>query len=119
MEQKQEKQSKEVKIQGTNSGFKIKQNGIIDISLDFDLTCIVKVVSIFQMAGGTIKLYAKLGEKAKLIGKFSFNGLQIYRDGNSRLKLQSDLDNANTDIIGTLYREEELVKFAFASAEAE
>lgn len=106
-----------VKVNGMNSGFAIKRNGIVEIKVECDGSELASILGILQLAGKSIRVAAKVKEEKVSLGTFFFYGLHIDRDGDARLVLQSDAENANLGAMETLYQEQELVRFMFACAE--
>jgi len=112
----EEQEKKEVKMNkfrfvGSNNGFSIKKNGLVDLKIECDATQLAKVLIILQYANEEFSVGAKTPDGNVVLGKFMFKALNIDRDGETKLTLQADKNSVNLSSVEMVYQLEELVTF--------
>lgn len=112
----EEQEKKEVKMNklrfvGSNNGFSIKKNGLVDLKIECDATQLAKVLIILQYANEEFSVGAKIPDGNVVLGKFMFKALNIDRDGETKLTLQADKNSVNLSSVEMVYQLEELVTF--------
>lgn len=112
----EEQEKKEVKINklrfvGSNNGFSIRKNGLVDLKIECDATQLAKVLMILQYANEEFSVGAKTPDGNVILGKFMFKSLSIDRDGETKLTLQADKNSVNLSSVEMVYQLEELVTF--------
>lgn len=107
-----------LKFVGTNNGFTIKKNGLVDLKIECDRTQLARVLMLLQYAVDTFVIGAKTQDGSITLGKqFSFKGLSIDRDGESKITFEADKDSVSLSSIEAVYKAEELVTFIFCQRE--
>lgn len=112
----EEQEKKEVKINklrfvGSNNGFSIRKNGLVDLKIECDATQLAKVLMILQYANEEFSVGAKTPDGNVVLGKFMFKSLSIDRDGETKITLQADKNSVNLSSVEMVYQLEELVTF--------
>lgn len=112
----EEQEKKEVKMNklhflGSNNGFSIKKNGLVDLKIECDATQLAKVLMILQYANEEFSVGAKTPDGNVVLGKFMFKALNIDRDGETKITLQADKNSVNLSSVEMVYQLEELVTF--------
>lgn len=75
-----------------------------------DYSEIVNVVSLVRMLNQSINVKTKVGsEKPKDLGSFSLKMLNIDRDGESKIRFNSDFNAINSDALTDLLQPEMLI----------
>lgn len=104
---------------GQYDGHSTKKNRILELKLKFAYDERVSMAKIIMLVGQHIDVVVKaVGKKALKLGTFSFQGLNIDRDGQGHLKLTSDIDYIEHNNLVAIIGEEELLKIKL-SAEVE
>ena len=92
------------------NGHSIKNNGDLDLNFKADYSEIVNVVSLVRMLNQTITVKTKVASgKPKDLGAFSLKTLSIDRDGESKIKFNSDFNAINPDTLADLLQPETLI----------
>lgn len=92
------------------NGHSIKNNGDLDLNFKADYSEIVNVVSLVRMLNQSIDVKTKVGsEKPKSLGSFSLKTLSIDRDGESKIKFNSDFNAIDPDTLADLLQPETLI----------
>lgn len=108
----EEQKKVSLKFVGTNSGFSIKKNGLVDLKIECDSTQLGRVLMILQYAAEPFGIGAKTPDGNIVLGKeFTFKALNIDRDGETKLTLQADKNSVNLVSVDAVYQLEELVTF--------
>lgn len=107
----EEKKKVTMKFVGTNNGFSIKKNGLVDLKIECDGTQLARVLQILSLANDEFSVGAKTPDGNVVLGKFMFKGLNIDRDGETKLTLQADKESVALSEIEKIYQIEELVTF--------
>ena len=107
----EQKEKTTLKFVGTNSGFSIRKNGLVDLKVDCDATQLGRVLMILQYANDEFLVGAKTPDGNVTLGKFMFKALSIDRDGETKLTLQADKDSVRLSAVEMVYKLEELVTF--------
>ena len=107
-----------IKVVGTNNGFNVKNNGIVEQKISVSGEYVAKVLSLLQIAGRVMGVAAKLetGDVVKL-GKFNFHYMKIDRDAEVALVLRSDVETVDA-AAGAGLPVNELITFSFVGASA-
>jgi len=111
MEEKKEMKTNKLKLVGTNNGFSIKKNGLVDLKIECDSTQLARVLMILQYANEEFSVGAKTPDGNVILGKFMFKSLNIDHDGETKLTLQADKSCVKLDAVEMVYQLEELVTF--------
>ena len=108
----EEQKKVNLKFVGTNNGFSIKKNGLVDLKIECDGTQLAKVLQILQYANDPFKVGAKTPEGKVVLGEeFTFKSLSIDRDGETKLTLQADKNSVMLAAVEMVYQLEELITF--------
>lgn len=107
-----------VKFVGTNNGFSIKKNGLVDLKIECDGTQLARVLQILQIANDEFSVGAKTPDGNVILGKFMFKSLSIDRDGETKLTLQAGKESVMLSEIEKVYQIEELVTFVLCQRTA-
>lgn len=108
----EEQKKVNLKFVGTNNGFSIKKNGLVDLKIECDGTQLARVLQILQYANDSFSVGAKTPEGNVVLGReFMFKGLSIDRDGETKLTLQADKTSIDLSSVEMVYQLEELITF--------
>jgi hypothetical protein len=101
-----------IKLVGTNDGYMVKANQLVDLKMVFDGTQMTKAMKILSYVGGDFKIAANLGEeKPSYLGNFRLQQIKFDGDGECKLAVRSTTGEVETDAIALLYEMEELITF--------
>ena len=78
------------------NGHSFRKNGDLDLNFKVDYSEIVNVLSLMRMLNQNIDIQAKIGSgKPELLGVFQIKNINIDRDGESKLKFNSETSSIN------------------------
>ena len=107
-----------VKFVGSNNGFTIRKNGLVDLKIECDGSQLARVLMLLQYANDVFAVCAKTQDGNVVLGKeFNFKSLNIDRDGETKIALESDKDSVSLSSIEDVYKMTELVTFVFYQRE--
>lgn len=77
-------------------GHSFRKNGDLDLNFRVDYSEIVNVISLMRMLNQNINIQVKLGrDKPETLGVFHIKNINIDRDGESKLKFNSETSSIN------------------------
>lgn len=100
-----------IKAVGQYFGHIIKKNKLIELKLKFSYDERLELVKSFLFVGQNITLFAKPpGMPVLKIGMFNFGGVSLDKDGQTILKLVTDIDYVEHSNLIKLVGGDELIK---------
>ena len=101
----------EVMAIGSFDGNNIKKNKSIDLKFKFGIDQRSEVIKAVMLVGQDVSVFTKQGkEKAKFIGVFRFNGMNIDRDGETKITFNSLLEEVRVDAMNEMIENGEYMK---------
>ena len=105
---------------GTYDGHTTKKNRIMELKLKFSYDERISSAQMVMLVGQNIEVHAKpAGKKPLKLGSFNFNGMSIDRDGQTVLKLSSDIDYVEHEnivaLISSVGDDNDLLKIKLAA----
>lgn len=80
------------------NGHSFRKNGDLDLNFKVDYSEIVNVLSLMRMLNQNIDIQVKLGGgKPEALGTFQIKNINIDRDGESKIKFNSETTSINPD----------------------
>lgn len=80
------------------NGHSFTKNGDLDLNFKVDYSEIVNVLSLMRMLNQNIDVQVKLGrDKPETLGVFHIKNINVDRDGESKVKFNSETSSINPD----------------------
>lgn len=84
----------------TYDGHSVRKDGDIDVKFKADYGEVVNVLSLFQMLNQNVDIKVKVGSaKPSVLGTFIIRSISVDRDGESKLKFNSEANHVNLSSI--------------------
>lgn len=104
------KQKLKIKLVAQYNGHSIKNNGDLDLNFKTDYSEIVNVVSLVRMLNQNVIIKAKIGQKEpEDLGTFNIKNINIDREGEAKVKFNSDANAVNSTTISDLLQPDTLI----------
>ena len=115
MEEEGEVSNMNVKVQEVvkYGGHNLSANGSVSLTLNASYSELVNTIQVSQMLNQDVSIKAKLpGKKAMMLGMFRVDNINIYSDGESRIKFKGVSDYVEMDNLNNLpLRDEDISEF--------
>ncbi len=94
-------------------GHNLSANGSVSLTLNASYSELVNTIQVSQMLNQDVSIKAKLpGKKAMMLGMFRVDNINIYSDGESRIKFKGVSDYVEMDNLNNLpLRDEDISEF--------
>lgn len=92
-----------IKAVGIFNGTNIKKNKSIDINFKFSHDERISMMKAVAFISQNVQIYSKKeSDKSKYLGEFRFQNLNMDRDGETKLKFNSEMESVNMEAISEM-----------------
>lgn len=82
-----------VKMEVRYDGLNFRKNGLVDLNFKSPYDNIVDTLSLVRLINTNMTVKAKVNKEIVILGNFYIKGINIDRDGESSIKLGSEVDS--------------------------
>ena len=107
-----------IKLEVQYDGHSIKKNGSVDLRFKSPYSELVKSLELLQLINCNINIKAKVNNVNYEIGTFYLNNLSVDRDGESKIKFNTELENVEMNNLNNL-TERDVIIFILCSGGVE